>query len=219
MTNLSDNHSRHRIKVSIRGFAAFQPTLRGNMSMFKVGVQVNPLKRDYYDVLLFGPKARYAVKTVQKGSIVEVEGSFDYSVRRSRNGRVKARLVLTANDFSFGRRGDEHYATGEAVGELATHPYKNRTMNGTEVSSFEMKVNRQRKGKAKTTRMDVSVFGGSATACNAHLYRGRSVEAKGKLRLAVFEGRDGVEKGSVDLVAERVTFLSHKVESPSGLAA
>lgn len=131
MTNFSDNQSKHGIKVSIRGFAAFQPTLRGNMAMFKVGVQVNPLKRDYYDVLLFGPKARYAVKTVQKGSIVEVEGSFDYTVRRGRNGKVKARLVLTANDFSFGKRGDEHYATGVAVGELATHPYKNRTMNAS----------------------------------------------------------------------------------------
>ena len=188
MTDFSDNQSKHRIKVSIRGFAAFQPTLRGNMAMFRVGVQVNPLKRDYYDVLLFGPKARYAVKSVQKGSIVEVEGSFDYSVRRSRNGKVKARLVLTASDFSFGRRGDEHYATGEAVGELATHPYKNRTMNGTEVSSFEIKVNRQRKGKAKTTRMDVSVFGGLATACNAHLYRGRSCRGKGQAEAGGLRG-------------------------------
>lgn len=211
MTNHSGNQSNHKIKVSIKGFAVFQPVLKNGMAMMKVGVQVNPLKRDYYDVLLFGPKARYAAKAVRKGSIVDVEGSFDYSIRKGKNGKVSVRLVITTNDFTFGRRGEAHHARASAVGDLATQPHKKRTMNGTEVSSFELKVAREVKGKPKTTRIDVSVFGRSATACNAHLYRGRSVEAKGKVRLAIFQGRDGVEKGSVDLVADQVTFLTHRV--------
>ena len=215
MSNQSDNLNKHKIKVSIKGFAGFQPVLKNGMSMFKVGVQVNPLKRDYYDVLLFGPKARYAAKAVRKGSIVEVEGRFDYSIRKGKNDKVSARLVITANDFTFGKRGEAHHATAVVVGDLATQPHKNRTMNGTEGSSFELKVVREVKGKTKTTRIDVSVFGRSATACNAYLYRGRSVEARGKVRLAIFQGRDGVEKGGVDLVADDVTFLTHKVAEAS----
>ncbi len=218
MTNRSDNKDKHKIKVSIKGFAAFQPVLRNGTAMMKVGVQVNPLKRDYYDVLLFGPKARYAAKAVRKGSIMEVEGSFDYSIRKGKNDKVSARLVITTNDFTFGKRGEAHHATAVVVGDLATRPHKNRTMNGTEVSSFELKVDREVRGKPKTTRIDVSVFGRSAIACNAHLYRGRSVEAKGKIRLATFQGRDGVEKGSVDVIADSVTFLTHKVAEASEMA-
>jgi|GEM_PF-5318094 len=162
------------------------------------------LARDVYNDIT--PTDLRTAQIMAARSLVEQDP--DYS-------KVSARLVITAIDFTFGKRGEAHHATAVVVGDLATQPHKNRTMNGTEVSSFELKVVREVRGKTKTTRIDVSVFGRSATACNAYLYRGRSVEARGRVRLAIFQGRDGVEKGNVELVADDVTFLTHKVAEAS----
>lgn len=67
----------HELKVELKGFTTFKLALRANgkMALLKVGVQVNPLKRDYYDVLVFGPAAKHAGKYVDRGAIVKVEGA------------------------------------------------------------------------------------------------------------------------------------------------
>ena len=202
----------HQIKIELLGFATFSPVLKNNdsMALLRVGVQVDLLKRDYYDIRLFGPQARYAAKAISKGSILKIEGYLDVTVRKGKKGLVNPRLNVTTKDFSFGNRGDAHYARAEAVGELGTNPYQSRTMNGTEVSSFQLKVIRTWKGKKRTDILDVCVFGGTATAANAYLYRGRDINVRGDLRLSRFKGRDGKQKVSVDLQAKKVTFFNEK---------
>ena len=67
MTNETSNRSKHSVRASIRGFAAFPPVLRNNMTILKVGVQVNPRKRDYYDVLLFGRRRATRRRPCRRG--------------------------------------------------------------------------------------------------------------------------------------------------------
>ena len=208
----------HELKVEIKGFVTFKPVLRANgkMALMKVGVQVNPLKRDYYDVLVFGPAARNASRNVDKGAIVKVEGALDFSMRQGRNGGVKAKATVTTNEVTFCVRGEEHYARVTAVGELGTNPYHSRTANGTDVSSFQVKVARTRRGKERTDTLDVSAFGGRAAACQSYLYRGRCVRIEGPVQVSKYRGRDGRQKASLDVRASDVKFLRCPVKQMNG---
>ena len=130
-------------------------------------------------MLVFGPAAKYASRNVDKGAIVKVEGTLDFSVRQGRNGRVRAKATVTTDEVAFCARGEEHYARATAVGELGTNPYHSRTANGTDVSSFQVKVIRARRGRERVDTLDVSAFGGRAAACQSYLYRGRCVRIEG----------------------------------------
>lgn len=214
-------NSGHELRIEIRGFATFNPVLKGNgkMALMKVGVQVNPIKRDYYDVLLFGPAAKDISRYVQKGSIVTVEGILDFSVRRGKRGGVKAKATVTTNEVRFSSRGEEHYARATVVGELGTSPYHSRTANGTAVSSFQVKTVRTRRGKRRTDTVDVSAFGGKADACQSYLYRGRCVRIEGPVQVSRYRGKDGNEKASLDVRASDVKFLTCKVKQGSDASA
>ena len=87
----NQKNSGHELNIEIKGFTTFKPVLRANgkMALLKVGVQVHPLKRDYFDVLVFGPAAKYVSRNVDKGAIVKVEGTLDFSVRQGKRGGVK----------------------------------------------------------------------------------------------------------------------------------
>lgn len=211
-------NSGHELKVEIKGFVTFKPVLKANgkMALMKVGVQVNSLKRDYYDVLVFGPAAKYFSRNVDKGAIVKVEGTLDFSVRQGRNGQVKAKATVTTNEVTFCARGEEHYARATAVAELGTNPHHSRTANGTEVSSFQVKVIRTRRGRDKVDTLDVSAFGGRAAACQSYLYRGRCVRIEGPVQLSKYRGRDGRQKASLDVQALDVKFLRCPVKQEYG---
>ena len=207
MATLKNNG--HELKIEIKGFTTFKPVLKANrkMALMKVGVQVNPLKREYYDVLVFGPAAKNASRNVDKGAIVKVEGTLDFSVRQGRNGQVKATATVTTNEVTFCARGEEHYARATAAGELGTNPYHSRTANGTDVSSFQVKVARMRRGRERVDTLDVSAFGGRAAACQSYLYRGRCVRIEGPVQVSRYRGRDGRQKASLDVQASDVKFL------------
>ncbi len=216
----TQKNSGHELNVEIRGFVTFKPVLKasGKMALLKVGVQVNPLKRDYYDVLVFGPAAKYASRNMDKGAIVKVEGALGFSVRQGRNGGVKAKATVTTNEVTFCARGEEHYAIATAVGELGTNPYYSRTANGTDVSSFQVKVIRARRGRERVDTLDVSAFGGRAAACQSYLYRGRCIRIEGPVQVSKYRGRDGRQKASLDVQASDVKFLRCPVKQKHGVA-
>ena len=218
MTSRNDNG--HELNIEIKGFATFKPVLRANgkMALLKVGVQVDPLRRDYYDVLVFGPAAKYASRCVDRGAIVKVEGKLDFSVREGRRGGVNAKATVTTDDVTFCKRGEQHYAKLTVVGELGTNPYHSRTTNGTDVSSFQVKAVRTRRGRKRTDTVDVSVFGGKAKACQSYLYRGRCVRIEGPVQVSKYRGRDGKLKASLDAQATDVKFLTCRVRQVDGEA-
>ena len=216
MTSLRNNG--HELNIEIRGFATFKPVLRANgrMALMKIGVQVNPIRRDYFDVLVFGPAAKYASRCVDRGAIVQVRGALDFSVREGRRGGVKSKATVTTNEVTFCARGEEHYARATAVGELGTNPYLSRTTNGTDVSSFQVKVARTRRGRERVDTLDVSAFGGRAAACQPYLYRGRCVRIEGPVQVSKYRGRDGRQKASLDVRASDVKFLRCPVNQANG---
>ena len=218
MATLKNNG--HILKVELKGFTTFKPVLRANgkMALMKVGVQVNPLKRDYYDVLVLGPAAKHASRNMDRGAIVKVEGTLDFSVRQGRNGQVKAKATVTTNEVAFCARGEEHYAIATAVGELGTNPYHSRTANSTDVSSFQVKVIRARRGKERVDTLDVSAFCERAAACQSYLYRGRCVRIGGPVQMSKYRGRDGRQKASLDVQASDVKFLRCPVKQMKGVA-
>ena len=205
----TETRTNDKLKISIRGFAAMESILKQkqNMTILKVGVQVNPRERDYYTVYLFGPKAYWASRHIGRGMVLEVEGNLDFSVREGKRGMVSPKLQVFTNDVTITGRGRQHYAKVSIDGELTAQPYSTQTANGTPVSSFEVKVMRKVKGKSKpkTQTVAVSTFGDLATACKAYLYRRRRVSIEGDLRLAVYTGRDKLQKASMDVQARNVT--------------
>ena len=209
------------LSIEIKGFATIKPVLKadGKMALMKVGVRVNPLKCDYYNVLVFGPAAKSASMYVQKGSIVEVKGILEFSRRNGRNGKVNPKATVITNKVTFCKRGEKHHAKIEVTGELATHPYSSRTANGTDVCSFEVKTVRTRNGKERTDSVDVSAFGSRAVACKAYLYRGRCVTVRGNAHISVYPGRDGKQKASLDVQASDMEFLEHGVKQVTDAAA
>ncbi len=216
----SRKNNGHELNIEIKGFATFKPVLRANgkMALLKVGVQVDPVRRDYYDVLVFGPAAKYASRCVDRGAIVKVEGKLDFSVRQGRRGGVNARATVVTNEVTFCRRGERHYAKLTVVGELGTNPYHSRTANGTDVSSFQVKAVRTRRGRERTDTVDVSAFGATAVACQSYLYRGRCVRIEGPVQVSKYRGRDGRQKASLDVQASDVRFLTCRVRQADGAA-
>lgn len=216
----SRKNNGHELNIEIKGFATFKPVLRANgkMALLKVGVQVDPLRRDYYDVLVFGPAAKHASRCVDRGAIVKVEGKLDFSVRQGKRGGVKAKATVTTNEVTFCMRGERHYARATVVGELGTNPYHSRTANGTDVSSFQVRAVRTRRGREKIDTVDVSVFGDKANACQSYLYRGRCVRIEGPVQLSKYRGRDGKQKASLDVQASDVKFLTCRVRQADGAA-
>lgn len=208
----------HELKVEIKGFVTFKPVLKANgkMALMKVGVQVNPLRRDYYYALVFGPAAKSVSRNVDKGAIVKLEGTLDFSVRQGKNGQVKAKATVITNEVTFCERGEEHFAMVTAVGELGTNPYHSRTANGTDVSSFQVKVARTRRGREGVDTLDVSAFGARAAACQSYLYRGRCVRIEGPVQVSRYRGRDGNQKASLDVQASDVKFLGCPVKQEYG---
>ncbi len=211
----------HELNIDIKGFATFKPVLKANgkMALLKVGVQVNPLRRDYYDVLVFGPAAKYASRYVDRGAIVQVRGTLEFSVREGKRGGVKAKATVTTNEVTFCKRGEQHYAKATVVGELGTNPYHSRTANGTDVSSFQVKAVRTKRGRERTDTVDVSVFGARAVVCQSHLYRGRCVRVEGSLQVSKYRGRDGKQKASLDVQASDVRFLTCRIRQANGTSA
>ena len=218
MTIRKDNE--HALSIEIKGFATFKPVLKANgkMALLKIGVQVDPLRRDYYDVLVFGPAAKHASRCVDRGAIVQVKGTLDFSVREGKRGGVKAKATVTTDEVTFCKRGERHYAKATVVGELGTNPHHTRTANGTDVSSFQVKAVRTRRGRKKIDTVDVSVFGGKANACQSYLYRGRCVRIEGSVQVSKYRGRDGRQKASLDVQASDVRFLTCRVRQADGTA-
>lgn len=114
-------------------------------------------------------------------------------MRQGRNGQVRATATVTTSDVTLCARGEEHYARATAVGELGTNPYHSRTANGTDVSSFQVKVARTRSGREKVDTLDVSAFGERAAACQSYLYRGAAPASRDRCRYRISRARRQAE--------------------------
>lgn len=98
-------------------------------------------------------------------------------------------------------------------GNLTRDPELRSTAGGTSVSTLRMAVNERRKDASgewaeRANFFDVVVWGAQAEACAKYLAKGRPVAVQGRLQWREWETREGGKRQTVEIVAERVQFLS-----------
>lgn len=97
------------------------------------------------------------------------------------------------------------------VGNLGRDPESRATPSGTTVTQMSVAVGERRKdGDAwveHTEWVRVVTFGKTAENAAQFLQKGRQVYVEGRLQTKSYKDKDGVEKYSTEVVADRLLFL------------
>ena len=212
---------QNKLEVNVKGFVAYYPVKANyKLTILGIGVHIDPRHTEYIKVLLFGDDAKNAMD-YQKGMAVQFKGELDLKTKRQKDGKgLKAELVVRTFKMEQCGRTEPHYLRAIAVtGNLEGDPRPSQTRNGTEVSNFEVVVDRSYKGKYSKTRVAVSTFGKIGNACNIHLYRGRQVSGEGDIRLKHWTDRNGMPQANLTVIASNVKFLAHTRAKKAAMAA
>jgi single-strand DNA-binding protein len=116
------------------------------------------------------------------------------------------------------------------IGHLGKDPDFNVTPDGTPVAKFSLAVNRYSKvggeRKEETDWYNIVAWRQLAETCEKFLHRGSKVYIEGRLQLRKYTGNDGVQRTSVDVIANDMQMLDTKASSggsssyaPSGSVA
>lgn len=92
------------------------------------------------------------------------------------------------------------------IGRLGRDPETKQTPNTT-VCKFSVATDDGTKEKPETTWHNITCFGKLADVCARYLLKGRSVYVEGRIQISKYE-KDGVQKTSIDIIAQSVQFLS-----------
>ncbi|MBN20999.1 MAG: hypothetical protein CL678_06890 [Bdellovibrionaceae bacterium] len=102
------------------------------------------------------------------------------------------------------------------VGRLGEDPSHKTTANGGSLTRFSVATSYPKRSdslgeaQVETTWHSVVTWGKRADACRDFLRKGSSVYVEGTLKKSKFEGRDGIERVSVEIVADDISFLGKK---------
>jgi single-strand DNA-binding protein len=96
------------------------------------------------------------------------------------------------------------------IGNLATDVELKDVGEDRQVASFLLAVNRP--GKDEADFVFVSTWNKQAETCARYLTKGKRVAVDGRLRSSSWEDSDGNKRNAIEVVANRVQFLS----PPSG---
>lgn len=100
------------------------------------------------------------------------------------------------------------------IGNLASE-VETRAAGEQTVASFLLAVNRRGEG---ADFIRVSTWNGTADACAKYLGKGNRVGVEGRLRSRRWEAEDGTTRTAVEVVANRVEFLtSPAAKNPTGI--
>jgi single-strand DNA-binding protein len=92
------------------------------------------------------------------------------------------------------------------IGNLATDVELKDVGEDRQVASFLLAVDRP--GKDEADFVWVSTWNKQAETCSRYLAKGRRVAVDGRLRSSSWEDADGNKRNAVEVVANRVQFLS-----------
>jgi single-strand DNA-binding protein len=92
------------------------------------------------------------------------------------------------------------------IGNLATDVELRDVGEDLQVATFLLAVNRPGKEEADFVR--ISTWNKQAELCAQYLAKGRKVGVDGRLRSSSWEDSDGNKRNSIEVVANRVEFLS-----------
>ena len=101
------------------------------------------------------------------------------------------------------------------IGRLTGEPELRTTSTGQEVCNFDVAVNRRRTQNNPEPGADyfhVSAWGEKGKVCNQFLSKGKLVSVTGPVSVRAYTNSKGEAKGSLELRADDVEFLSPKSE-------
>jgi len=103
------------------------------------------------------------------------------------------------------------------AGNLTRDPELRYSSSGKPVAKFGLAVNRTYLTQAGEKREEVDfipivVWGKQAESCNQYLQKGRPVLVSGRLQYRTWETETGEKRSRLEVVAQRVQFLSGKEE-------
>lgn len=100
------------------------------------------------------------------------------------------------------------------IGHLGKDPDFNVTPDGTPVAKFSLAVNRYSKvngeRKEETDWYNIVAWRNLAETCEKFLHRGSKVYIEGRLQLRKYTGNDGIQRTSVDVIANDMQMLDTK---------
>jgi single-strand DNA-binding protein len=110
------------------------------------------------------------------------------------------------------------------VGNLTKDPELRFVPSGQAVANLRLATNRKYKAgsgewKEEVTYVSVEVWGKSAEACGEYLKKGSPLLVEGRLKLKEWTAQDGQKRSLLEVVAERVQFLSGGPGRPGGAPA
>ncbi len=102
------------------------------------------------------------------------------------------------------------------IGNLTADPQLKYNQSGLAVTTFTLAVNNRIQTREQGTKeevgfFDIVVFGKQAETCKNYLSKGRTVFVEGRLSMNVWEDPTGQKKRKINIVANRVQFLSPKI--------
>lgn len=108
------------------------------------------------------------------------------------------------------------FNTCTLIGNLTRNPEIKYTQSGTPVANLSLAVNRKFKQgdemREEVDYFDVVVFGRTAENVTQYTSKGSAILAHGRLQQRRWETEDGQKRSKVEVVAEKINFLS----SPKG---
>jgi len=98
------------------------------------------------------------------------------------------------------------------IGNLTRDPETRTVSSGSTVCSFTIAVNRKvkREGQPDADFFRISAWNKLGDVCQRYLAKGRKVCVVGSVSVSSYDGKDGVMRFSLDVMAEDVEFLSPK---------
>ena len=110
------------------------------------------------------------------------------------------------------------------VGNLGRDPEMRYSQNGTPITNFTLAVNKRRRGQDgqyqdETSWFRVTLFRQMAENANEWLRKGNKVLVEGELQIRPYTGNDGVERTSVDVLADNFMNLTGRDEAGMGMGA
>ena len=106
------------------------------------------------------------------------------------------------------------------IGNVGGEPEMRFTPNGKPVTTFSVATNYVFSGadgerKQETEWFNVVAWNRLAEQCNQFLAKGRLVYVEGRLRSRKWEGQDGQQRTTIEVIANRVLFHDRKSTAPS----
>ena len=105
------------------------------------------------------------------------------------------------------------------IGRLGKDPEARAMPNGDNVASFSIAAGWKSKDAEGTEWINVVAFGKLAEICNKYLVKGSQVFVQGRMKTRKYTDKNGVEKYSTEIIADRMQMLGGKSAGESSQQA